>query len=144
MTQEDSYSDYYSNESSYESFEDINMDELSITESFPTPWKNILMMNMDETQARQESEKKRNISVKQKVFCSKPVFVLENVANNKHRKPDNRIGDACVFEDEEDVSILQNSIVDNKQSNVLVRARGNRLTAKQSRVKARRIALKAK
>ena len=156
MEQEDPVDDessYYDCEDgmlieNYDEEEDIDIDdvrlrELSLSDFGPSPWKKMLLKNIDESLAKQSNEKKRNEAPKQKVFCTKPVFQLTNVANTIQRNPDNRIGDNDVIEvDEDDVSSLINTAIDNKSSNVLVRSRGKRLTEKQKEIKSKRIAIK--
>jgi hypothetical protein len=127
----------------------VEMKAMSIADFGPSPFKIALLSNLDKVAAPVEkAPKKAAPSIQQKPF-SQSVLKLETIKGRISRTPVNRIGDFTPVEDSEDqgmgsdISELVFKAVDNKASNVLVRARGNRLTKKQADIKAVRIAAKA-
>ncbi len=113
-----------------------------------SPYLVALKKNIDEAKQRQENAKKANEYAKKQMQQQRelrqPTYILEKV-KQKGREIKNFAwrGEVDVCEDEEDgFNDLVHAAVDNKSSNVLVRMRGNKLTAKQAEVKMLRIAEK--
>ena len=127
------------------------MEAMTIVPPAPSPYKLMLMKNLESCQMAQDGQKKRNQAQQgkfhQTVFCSRPVLQVNHIHQCKSARAaaeNARIGDVDIFGDEDDgVGTLTDSAIDDKASQVLVRARGNRLTAKQAEVKAARVKAKA-
>jgi hypothetical protein len=138
---------YSGDESDYceEEFADMTLEERKNT---PCPFKAALMKNIDEARNAQDSERQSRrdgqcgVKPVQRVFCSKPIFQIQEIKKSAQRVLTNRIGDAEVFMEDEDVGTLTEASIDCKGTINLVRLRGNRLTSKQAEVKAKRIKAK--
>jgi len=147
-----SYSDeYYSGSDSGSDTCEQGIQAMSIVPPVNSPYKLMLMKNIESCQLADAGQKKRNQQQQstfiQTVFCTTPVLQVEHVPQAKSARAaaeNAHVGDVDIFGDEDDgVGTLTNRAIDNKVSQVLVRSRGNRLTAKQAQVKERRVKAKA-
>ena len=142
--------DYYSDsdDMSWSSGVEDELDQMTLEEEQViqpqlSPWKLMLLKNIDAAKEAQEMDKKPNkLPHAQKVFCSKPRFEVQSMKNTIQRTPTNRIGDAVVYDEDDEVGTLTNAAIDDKSSLNIVRTRGNRLTNKQAEIKAKRIKAK--